>query len=167
MSGTEHQQVRQLWWAGIQLCACIPCPVIGQKADAFHLIKASVRRTVCWWLLGYSNGIERTSENLWFLTVESCYCRTHSDSRLHRVAKPESAAVIVSELCAVRASDKLTLESVFVCLQAIVLFNTRYCSYIAPCGTVFEPKVSTVWQPNERYQSHSVALRGSEVNDDL
>lgn len=64
-------------------------------------------------------------------------------------------------------SDKLMLESVFVCLQAIVLFNTRYCSYIAPCGTVFEPKVSTVWQPNERYQSHSVALRGSEVNDDL
>lgn len=83
------------------------------------------------------------------------------------MAKPESAAVIVSELCTVRASDKLTLESVFVCLQAIVLFNTRYCSYIAPCGTVFEPKVSTVWQPNERYQSHSVALRGSEVNDDL
>lgn len=54
-----------------------------------------------------------------------------------------------------------------MCLQAIVLFNTRYWSHIAPCGTVFEPKVSTVWQPNERYQSHSVPLRGSEVNDDL
>lgn len=81
--------------------------------------------------LGYSNGIETTSENLWFLTMESCYCHcgTYSDSRLHRVAKPESAAVIVSALCAVRGSDKLMLESVFVCLQAIVLFNTRYCSY--------------------------------------
>lgn len=126
ISGTEHQQVRQLWWAGFQLFACIPCPMIGQKADACHLIKASVWRTVCWWLLGYSNGIETTSENLWFLTVESCYCHCctcawlTATSHLHRVAQPESAAVIVSELCALRASDKLMVESVFVCLQAIV-----------------------------------------------